>query len=107
MQILVLDVMGTKFNLTESQGKQWLGSTKAMLTIDIILNWLVTILIIWRIWRVANRARAISSHQRNRYLSVILALVESGMLFSLTIGVYAVLWYINLVSDLMLSFPIR
>lgn len=71
-----------------------------MLTIDIIINWLGTLMIILRLWHVGHRTIAITEHRHNKYLAIILALVEGGTLFSVTIGFYAALWYADLVSEL-------
>lgn len=73
--------------------------TEGVFTIDIIINWLATLMIIWRLWRVGHRTAWIGERRTNKYLSIILALVKSGMLFSLAIGSYAILWYLELVRD--------
>lgn len=70
-----------------------------MLTVDIIINWLATLMIIWRLWRVGHRTIAITENRTNKYFGIILALVEGGALFSVTIGFYAALWYASLVSS--------
>lgn len=77
---------------------QW---TQAMFTLDLAISWLVTLMIIWRLYRVGYRAMAIAGRKSNRYLNIILALVESGMFSSVVMGVFVALIYAQMVSRIL------
>lgn len=94
---MVLDVIRASRGLTDYESAQYVRCTEAMLTIDLILTWLVTLMIIWKLWHVGRRVMPSTDRKENRYLAIILALVESGMLYSVVVGAFVIIWYCALV----------
>lgn len=74
--------------------------TIALITTELVANWLVTLLIIWKLWRVGNKVEEADTRTKNMYMHVIIALVESGMLFSITIGAFVAITVTGNVSTL-------
>lgn len=61
---------------------------EAMILAGLGINWLVTFLIVGKLYWVGHRVAAISGERStNKYRSIILALIESGLLLSMTLGV--------------------
>lgn len=100
---LALEIAAVHSGMTDSQAIHWRRCFEALYTIDIIVNWFVTLMIIWKLWRVGHRAMAITDRGTNRYLSIILALIESGMLYSVVGGLYNILFFLQMVSRFVLS----
>lgn len=98
---MTLSVLRTRHLRSFSISWQYVHCTEAMLLFDVVINWLVTLLIIWKLYRVGHRAMNLTGQRSNKYLRIILSLVESGILLSVTIGVYAALWIAGLVSALL------
>lgn len=62
------------------------------------ITWLATLMIIWKLWQVGAKTMRMTDRRENKYLTIIFALVESGMLISVVMGVFAGLWFASLVS---------
>lgn len=96
--LITLDIIALLRPVSYAASISYNRCTEAMLTINFVNNWLVTLMICWKLWRVGRRAIAISDRRNNRYLAIILALVESGVLYTVGLGVYVSLWYAEVVG---------
>lgn len=72
--------------------------TEVLFATEFIVTWMVTGMIIGRLWYVGRRARAISDRSENRYSSIIRGFIESGALYSLAIGAFLIMWLPHWVS---------
>lgn len=87
-------------SITLKQAKRYEQVGGAMFTTDVVLNWIVTTLISWKLYRVGQQAARITGNGgSNRYTKIILALVESGAILSIWMGLYAGLMLSRNVSD--------
>ncbi|KAG9001051.1 hypothetical protein FRB94_004944 [Tulasnella sp. JGI-2019a] len=72
--------------------EKYKGISAMALAVDLILTWYITGLICYRLWSVEQQKRAIglgsesavSSGPRSRYGKIMVALIQSGMLYSMT-----------------------
>jgi len=73
---------------TDAMDWKYLHAAETMLTLDVVMTWLTTLLIIYKLYRVGHRAMAMTANQTNKYLRIILALIESGALLSVVLGIF-------------------
>lgn len=99
--ILVMDVRRIGNGFDKALTQRYVKSTEAMLMFDLIITWLVTSMIIWKLYRVGHRAMNLTGRKSNKYLRIITALVESGMLYSVVLGVFVGLWFGSMVRTLV------
>lgn len=62
---------------------------EVLMATEIVVNWVVMLMIIGKLYFVGYR---FEGPVRGRQFSAILALVESGALFSITMGAFIALW---------------
>lgn len=73
----------------------------ALLATDLAINWIVTLMIIGRLWWIGHCAAVaspIGGRRPNRFATVILAFVESGSILSITLAFYIGFWISENVS---------
>lgn len=76
--------------------------TEALVAAEMLVTWVVTGLIIGKLWWVGRRSKAAAQPGGppvNRYRSIIIALVESGALYSVTMLIFLILWIPKWVSE--------
>lgn len=102
---VVLDIIFAVRLSTDNEVEQSYYVYEALLTVDLVLNALATGLMIWKLWRAGNRFGSLSAERRrNPYMSIIVAVIESGTLYTVVIGVYTTLWYLEHVCTVRVSF---
>lgn len=73
-----------------------------MLLTDLVINWVVTLMIIGKLWWVgysAVKASPAGGRRPNKFAAVIMAFVESGAILSITLAAYIGFWISGNVSD--------
>ena len=69
--------------------KPWKHWTASMFTATLVANWAISGLIIGRLWWADRRVRSLTSP--GRYTKVIIAMVESGLLYSVGMASFLIL----------------
>lgn len=73
---------------------------EATILVELGQLWVVTFLVIGKLYWVGHRVAALTSAgQGNKYRSIIMALVESGILLSVVLGIYVGFRLAQCVSD--------
>lgn len=95
--LLVIDGLRIRHGSVPEINDYYVKSTEAVLLFHLVIAWVATFMIIWKLYHVGHRAMGLTGSRNNKYLRIILALVESGMLFSVVMGVYVALWFAGMV----------
>ena len=88
---LVWDGIGSRLMSMHSVQKKYTKTTLILYSHTIAYNWIVTGLIIWKLWRHHREAATLGQESTDSpYIKVIVAMVESGALYSMTLLAFAV-----------------
>lgn len=95
---------------------QYHDTTLVLYSQTIAYNWIITGLIVWKLWKVHRQNNAIdtASTEESPYVRIIVVLIESGGLYSLALLAFAITYGYGTVSNLcndmgepLTSFPLQ
>lgn len=99
--LVALDVIRCLRPATLAELNAYTRWTRGVLSSDLVITWLATLMIIWKLYRVGQRSMQMTDRKSNKYINIILALVESGILYSVVLGVFVALSFASLVSKVV------
>lgn len=98
--IIALDVIRTSRHLTPHESRLYGYSIDLSLTVDLAVNVLVTLMIVFKLWRVGRRSLPMTAAggSKHPYRAIIVALIESGLIHTVVMTVYVAIRYLDSVS---------
>lgn len=95
--MFVLNIIRTERPISATESARYFQCTEAVLIIDVIVNGVATLMIVWKLWRVGMRSASMTMGNANPYKRIIVALVESGSLYTVVMTAYLTIWFLQLV----------